>query len=247
MKILFSPSEAKSDVSPIDANLCESLSFKELFSFRESVMQRYEKILKTAPLDQIKDMLGVKNENEIKKYTNVNLSSAPLQLAVLRYTGVGYSYLDFKTLEDEAKNIFLDSTIIFSNLFGPIKAGDYIPFYKLKQGKTLDGFKPSKFYNEHFSKAIDAELEGEFIVDLRAGFYEQFYKTKLPRVCVKFLKNGKNLSHSAKAYRGLMARALSIYNPKNHDEFKKMPIPDLYINEIIIKANTTTYIYDILA
>ena len=38
-------------------------------------------------------------------------------------------------------NLILIKCIDFSNLFGPINSGDFIPDYKLKQGETFDNVK----------------------------------------------------------------------------------------------------------
>ena len=81
-----------------------------------------------------------------------------------------------------------------------------IPDYKLKQGETFDNIKIEKFYNENFSSILDETLKDEDIIDLRAGFYEKFYKIKKPYTTMKFIKDGKVVSHWAKAYRGVILK-----------------------------------------
>lgn len=44
------------------------------------------------------------------------------------------------------------------------------------------------------------------MLDLRAGFYDKFYTPKKKVSTYKFLKNGKIVSHYAKAYRGILLR-----------------------------------------
>jgi len=107
-----------------------------------------------------------------------------------------------------------------------------LPDYKLKQGEKIDNFAIEKFYNEHFSTSIDEYLEDEDILDLRAGFYEKFYKIKKPYTTMKFIKGGKVVSHWAKAYRGIVLQTIAKHDIKTIDELMNMPIENLSIVEI---------------
>lgn len=246
MKILFSPSEAKSQNSPITSPLKYNLSFEKLFNIRLDVIEKYNYFIQHASDEELSKLIGIKDTKELETYKNLDILNAPLQQAILRYTGVGYKYLDFSSLNKEEQDIALNSIIIFSNLFGPVLAKDALPHYKLKQGENIGSFIPYKYYQERCNETLDEFLEGEFIVDLRASFYEKFYKPKHDRIVLKFLKNGKSVSHFAKAYRGLIARVLCKFNPQNENEFKDIPIPDLEIKEIQSKKETTIYIYEIM-
>ncbi len=246
MKILYSPSEAKTISSPINGTLEDNLSFQELYNKRVEVLEKYQHFLKNESNEKLSKLLGLKKEPDINMYKNVDIFNSPLQSAILRYSGVGFNYLDFHSLDDSAKQTIYDSMLIFSNLLGPLKADDNIPLYKLKQGEAINGFNPCKHYKLHFSKHLDEYIEDDLLIDLRAGFYEKFYTPKVPRITMKFLKNGKNVNHFSKAYRGLVARALAIFNPKNEEEFKNVSIQNLSIREILQKGKTTTYIYDII-
>ncbi len=247
MKMLFSPSEAKEKSSSYKGKLQENLCFKDLHQARDEVLEKYNHILTKGSFEQRSKMLGLKKESEINEYAILDAKDLELETALLRYSGVGYKYLDFSSLEDKDKQTALENIFIFSNLLGIIKGSDKIPFYKLKQGEKIDGFDTAKFYKKALASRLDEELKDEFIIDLRAGYYEKFYTPKKPYVSMKFLKNGKTVSHFAKAYRGIAARAICIYKPQNEEEFKQMPIPDLHINQIQIKGKKTTYIYDIIA
>jgi cytoplasmic iron level regulating protein YaaA (DUF328/UPF0246 family) len=136
--------------------------------------------------------------------------------------------------------------IIFSNLFGSILAKYPIPNYKLKQGEKLDSFTIEKFYKEHFSDSLDVLLENEFTIDLRAGFYLKFYTPKINHITMKFLKNGKVVSHWAKAYRGAIAKELAHFQPENEQEFQKIHFENLEIKEIIKRKNSNEYTFNIV-
>jgi hypothetical protein len=137
--------------------------------------------------------------------------------------------------------------MIFSNLFGAVMAGDIgIPDYKLKQGEKIDGFTVEKFYNEHFSDAIDEYLKDEDILDLRAGFYEKFYKISKPYTTMKFIKDGKVVSHWAKAYRGIILQTISKNNIQTIEELMNMQIENLTIVEIKQQKLKQEIVYSIV-
>ena len=166
--------------------------------------------------------------------------------AVLRYDGVAYDYLNYPALSCEAQQYIDTYVILFSNLFGPIRAGDAIPDYKLKQGALIEGLACEKFYKEHFSEALDAIIENHEILDLRAGFYDKFYIPKNPITTLKFLKEGKVVSHWAKAYRGVVLRAAAMHQVKTVEEFLGLTIEGLVLSEIIETKKKKEVVYNIL-
>jgi len=245
MKILFSPSEAKfsgGDDTKIDQ---DSFLFKELFDKRVEFLTHYNNYIKSASQDELKKLFGIKKEELIKRY-NIDIFSSPIKRAIERYDGVAYDHLDLKSLNDKAKSYIYENTIIFSNLYGPIRAGDIgIVEYKLKQGESVEDIKPEQFYKKYFSDTLDNFLEDEDILDLRAGFYDKFYKPKKSYTTLKFLKNNKVVSHWAKAYRGMILRELAINSICSLEEFMNLDIKDLQIKDIQIKANHRQIVYEI--
>lgn len=169
MKILFSPSESKNEnctKNPINEN---SFIFKELFPYRMETLKHYEEFIKNASLQNLQELFGIKNENEIDKFKH-DLKQAPTQEAILLYTGVSYEYLNFKILDKKSQAYILENTLIFSNLFGVVRASDTLPFYKFKQGAKIGNFAIEKFYKEHFSKALDEYLENKKYLTLEQDF-----------------------------------------------------------------------------
>ncbi|WP_226812733.1 peroxide stress protein YaaA [Aliarcobacter butzleri] len=120
-----------------------------------------------------------------------------------------------------------------------------IPEYKLKQGETFDNLKIEKFYCDSFSSKLDEFLKDEDVIDLRAGFYEKFYQIKKPYTTMKFIKDGKVVSHWAKAYRGIILRLLAQNNIQNIDQLMSMEIENLSIEEIKKQKLKTEIIYSI--
>ncbi|MDR1554628.1 MAG: YaaA family protein [Campylobacteraceae bacterium] len=245
MKVLFSPSEDKNIFSPYQTDLESSLWTYEKFSKREFCIDIYNKILSDKDDKELQKLFGLKNEKDIKEFLPVEFFACKTQKAVLRYTGVAYASLKYTSLDISTKEFTDKNVMIFSNLFGPVLAGDKIPYYKLKQGESLRGFDTALHYRENFSIKIDEWLNNDFIVDLRAIFYEKFYSLRKPHITMKFYKNGKILSHFAKACRGEVLRSLVIHKPQDISDFEQIDFKNLYIKEIKKIALKTEYSFEI--
>ncbi|NOX14904.1 MAG: YaaA family protein [Epsilonproteobacteria bacterium] len=247
MKILFSPSETKSYIVENGHINVKSFCCQSLFDKRIEVINRYQRILDSKNMENLKKMFGIKDEKKCLELCNIDIKSASTCKSIKRYTGVAYEYLNYQTLSKKKQNYIDENLIIFSNLFGPIQAKDSIPIYKLKQGSSLEGFKTENFYKEFFSEKLDDMLRDEFTIDLRAEFYEKFYKIPYPHITLKFIKNGKVVSHWAKAYRGIILRNLAINNINSLKDFKNMEVENLALEEIIEQRLKTQIIYNIVS
>lgn len=245
MKILFSPSEAKSDFSDSEPLSSKSLIFSNIFAKRVAVIDKLNSYLKKSSSSDLEKFFGIKNSMECDKLSKLDLLNSSTCKAINRYTGVAYQYLEFKTLNENQQIWLYNNTIIFSNLFGPILAGDNIPYYRFKQGSTIDGFKPELYYKENFSEALDNYIGNDLVIDLRAGFYEKFYTLTCKHITMKFKKNGKVVSHWAKAYRGKVLRELSKKQPQTIEEFDQIDFDGLHVEEIIEKKLKREYIFKI--
>ncbi len=244
MKLLFSPSEAKTSNIEQNAKNAKSYLFPKLINKQNHVLNLYQTYLQNSSNEKLSKLFGLKKHSDIDFFKSVDIFNDPTLKAVERYSGVAYEYLDYKNLENKE---FIDKNmIIFSNLFGPILAGFYLPNYKLKQGEKLGSFVIEKYYKEHFSVALDSLLENEFLIDLRAGFYLKFYTPNKHHITMKFIKNGKVVSHWAKAYRGKIAKELALFQPQNEAEFQKISFKNLQIKEIIKRKLSKEYVFDIV-
>lgn len=240
LRILFSPSEGK--------NPAGNAITKELLgsnSARADILNEYHSILKRADEDEITQLFGIKKFSDCRQYMQ-DIFSSPLMSAIERYQGVAYDYLKYSSLDENAQEYLKQNTIIFSNLYGPILGGDTIPNYKVKQGNDIGSITPDKFYKERFSYQLDLFLAKDEILDLRAGYYDKFYKTTKSYTTLKFLKNGKTVSHWAKAYRGIVLRELAKHNITSLEEFMALEIETLSVQEIKVIKNKTEIIYNIV-
>lgn len=235
MRVLFSPSEAKSDTSS-DTKLDKNC-FKfapELFDKRSEAMALYAKMQTSQ--EAMAKAFGLKppfKELELALGENGCIKS------VLRYQGVAYNALKYALLDKNAQKWIDENVLIFSNLFGPVLAGDYLPLYKLKQGERLEGVALESFYKKHFSKAIDEWLKDNDVLDLRAGFYTKFYTLKQPYISFKFIKDNKVVSHYAKHYRGIALKEIAKAGVKNADELMELKIDGLSLVELLKTGSNT--------
>ena len=241
LTILFSPSEGKTlggDSSPM-----------RLFGGmekRRSILQNYHDILASDDEERIKALFGLKKFQECTPYL-VDIFTAPTCKAIERYNGVAYEYLAYHD-KTKTQQAYLDERLmIFSNLFGPLLAADRIPLYKVKQGSTIGEIKPENYYKERFSETLDTLLHDKEVLDLRAGYYEKFYKLKQPHTTLKFLKNGKTVSHWAKAYRGIVVSEMAKNKIDSLADFYKMELENLSVKEIKKQKNKSEIVYEILS
>lgn len=240
LKILFSPSEGK-----INGGSEEP---RELLGFnapRKEILNTYNAIIKSGSEKEILELFGLKKFDDAQPYLQ-DLSASPLMCAIERYSGVAYEYLGFGSLAHDAQEYLKNNTIIFSNLYGAILGSDTIANYKVKQGNAIGLIEPDKFYRERFSYQLDLYLAHDEILDLRAGYYDKFYKVNKNCTTLKFLKDGKSVSHWAKAYRGKVLRELALHNISSIEEFMALEIEGLSVLEIKVIKNKTEIVYNIL-
>lgn len=243
IKILFAPSETKKE-GGVFPPITES-PFMLYQDKKMHIANMYQTFLAKASMPELEKLFGIKKEEDIIKYKDIDIYHDKTLPAIERYTGVAYDYIDYPSLSSNEKSYINDTLIIFSNIFGALKASEHIPNYKLKQNEKLDGFAIEKFYKQECSKEFDNYLDDALVIDLRAGFYNKFYTPKKPYITMKFIKNGKVVSHWAKAYRGKVVRELAKKQPQNEKELSEINFENLNIKEIVQMGNKKEYIYEI--
>lgn len=244
MVILFSPSEGKRQGGDCPLLNETALLFPELFEKRLEVIEQYEYLIQNGNDEDLYELFGIKDAGEYQRYRHP-IKSLPTMKAIERYEGVAYDYLDYSNLTADAQKYIDTHTLIFSNLFGPIRASDVIPDYKLKQGSAIGSFIPDKHYKTHFTAALDAMIGDDEILDLRAGYYDKFYIPEQSVTTLKFLKGGKVVSHWAKAYRGIVLREAAKGQIASVNALIAMNIEGLMVEEIIEKKKKKEIIYRI--
>ena len=243
MKILLAPSETKRSGGG-EPFTPETLLFEDLLPYRMQLLHHYTNVLQRGDMAALSVMFGLKKESDILKHKR-DIIHEPGMKAVERYTGVAFDHLSYATLQDNAQRYLHENLLIFSNLFGVVRANDLIPEYRLQQGKPVGEIKPEQLYRPLLQERLDTYLEGEDILDIRAGFYDKYYKPTLPYTTLKFLKGGKVVSHWAKAYRGIVLREIASAGTDSLEAFMELPIEGLSIHEIQTRKTKTEIIYEI--
>lgn len=207
MIILFSPSEEKKFIykSPenIKFHFLESLLFGA--DIRIDFINNYLNFLKY-PKSNYQYVIGIKEDKVFN--ASINLDKANTIEAINLYNGVAFKALDINSLSKDGIEFIYKNVLIFSNLFGPIRASDKIPYYKLKQGQTFNSNTIYTLYSK-FISVLDNYISGD-VLDLRAEFYIKVYKLKIPHIKVEFYKNGKKSTHYSKYYKGLLLRNIAL-------------------------------------
>lgn len=244
MKILFSPSESKNPGGNDENFGKNSFIFENLYEKRLEILKIYNDFLKSADFSELSRIFGTKKEAEILRFRSDIFKSKTLK-AILRYSGVAYKALNYRGLDQISQSYIDKNVLIFSNLFGPILAGEILPDYKLKQGEKFCDINVENFYNENFSTEIDKFCENDDILDIRAEFYTKFYEVKKDFLSMKFLKNGKVVSHFAKHYRGEILRQIAQNELKTNEEILAFNFKNLKILEIKKIKNKIEISYEI--
>lgn len=242
MFILFSPSEEK-----IKSSNDYSINFiKDFFkNFDDSnlfVKSNFRKVflqLYANNFDDLETIFGIKDTKSL-----LECFSPKLYKAINLYNGVSFKELDYDSLNQVEQKYIDDKLLIFSNLFGVVKATDEIPFYKLKQGVKLNKINQAKEYKKDISDFLDTKIT-DFAIDLRAKIYEEYYEIKIPFYTFEFYKNNKQLSHDSKVYRGKILRQLATHNITNANDLFNMISQNYKVFKTDYLANKTTFYIDI--
>ncbi len=213
--ILLPPSEGKSsggDGSPLDLS---SLSFPGLEKQRELFVGALTK-LGSKPRVAGR-LLGVKGKAlEQAMEENSAVSDSATTQAIKRYTGVMYDAIEYESLSAEARNVFDESVVIFSGLFGLITPGNLIPAYKLKMSAKLRANKASALHwRKPITDSLKSRVRGQVLWDLlpneHSNAWDPYATGYEHRFTTKFLERKsdgqlKTVSHWSKALKGLLVR-----------------------------------------
>ncbi len=144
---------------------------------------------------------------------NAALREAPAAPAAAVYTGVLYERLDLAGLPAAARRRAQRQVLIASALWGVLRPGDRIPYYRFSAKARLKGIgPPASWWRDALAEAMPDE-PGGLVVDMRSGAYAAAWKPRQATLLSvrAFTEQGgkrKTVSHMAKAVRGDVARAL---------------------------------------
>lgn len=207
MRIVLPPSETKTTGGREESHLeWDQLALPELTSVRQAIAE--DLVALAADAEATKKSLGLGAKGDEWVLANQELLNSPVMPAIHRYTGVLFDALDVEGLSPEASTGVTESLWLFSALFGPLRAMDPIPRYRLSFDSTL----PGKNLKSRWQPEAEAIWAGDFAIDLRSEGYRAL--APLPegtgvfiRV-VKDLERGAAVGHANKASKGRLVREL---------------------------------------
>ncbi|ETD22562.1 peroxide stress protein YaaA [Helicobacter macacae] len=225
MQILFSPSEAKlspkeiTNASTTKRSILEDALWGGQVARNANISAYLDALQKSSELIKI---FGTKRVDMDMLSACLELANAPRIEALKLYSGVAYKALDFASLEKKAQDFLLESTLIFSNLFGLVRGFDPLPYYHLNQNYRSKNLSLNALYKAQRDE-ISAFLD-KIIIDLRAGVYAKAYPLKSANFCQPhyILPIPKGTSHQAKLYRGLALRELAIASLQGKQALQKI-------------------------
>ncbi|MGW4364990.1 peroxide stress protein YaaA [Nocardia takedensis] len=211
MLVLLPPSETKSDGGAHAPLELAELSMPQLTAVRERLIGALVDLAGDPEATRTALGLGKGADAEIAR--NAALRTAPTHPALQRYTGVLYDALDAPSFTRVQRDKARARLAIGSALFGVVRAGDRIPAYRLSGGSKLPGLPTlSAVWRDELAPALTAETDGDLVIDLRSGAYQQLGRVPgaiTADVVTEHADGSRSVvSHFNKHHKGLLARAL---------------------------------------
>ncbi len=220
MLILLPPSEGKAGLGTGPALDLSRLNFPSLTASRKKVLST---LITLCRKPQAQSVLGLSPGQLGEVGKNLELRTAPTLTAAELYTGVLYDNLGLASLPSETAQRATESLVIFSGLWGLLRITDRVPPYRLSMGVRLP---PLGGLGAYWRRSVTPVLDARpgLVVDLRSSTYATAWQPGERAVAVRVLKDGKVVSHMAKATRGVIARSLleSDADPQTPQELAKV-------------------------
>jgi cytoplasmic iron level regulating protein YaaA (DUF328/UPF0246 family) len=213
--VLLPPSEGKTAARRGKALDLATLSFPELTSTRELVLDRLVELAGSDP-EGLRRALGLSARQTDEIERDAALLTAPTATAGSVYSGVLYDALDLPTLDAGAKRRAQRTIVVSSALFGALRLGDRIPAYRLSGNSVLPGLGGlPAVWRDPLAAAMGAAAGRGLVVDLRSTAYAALWKatgdiasrTVAVRVLQQLPDGSRTVvSHFNKATKGRLVR-----------------------------------------
>ena len=161
---------------------------------------------------------GIKDTTAAKAAHQANLRAldAPALPALLRYTGVVYQNLEYRTMK--RKTDASARIIVVSAMFGAVRGGDALPWYKLSMTPAL-----AHYWRPINASRLEALAGGSPVLSLLPQAHAKAIAYQ-PMIGLDFLVDGgrKSAGHFGKAIKGKFIRFLienKVTHPKEFHRF----------------------------
>lgn len=189
--------------------------FHELNPERKRLLDALQAAL-DAPESALETLFGVKGDTLTAAVeVNRDVRASPRMAALERYgPGVLYRAMEFASLPTGAQRRLLENTVLFSGLFGPLRADDLIPNYRLRMDASLPGVgRVSRYWRPLLSPVVDRFVEDRVVWNLLPAAHRDAWEpggTYRELIDVVFAREQggerRVLSHGVKPLRGRLAR-----------------------------------------
>jgi cytoplasmic iron level regulating protein YaaA (DUF328/UPF0246 family) len=158
-------------------------------------------------------LLGVRGPAlDRAREVNRALVGAPALPAWQRFTGVVWQHLDLASLPAPVRRRVASRVVVVSALCGLSTAADRVPDFRLKLSARLDPLGPlARWWSDDLTAALDAHLRRRLVIDLlpqeHAAAWRPAASLDVRRVRFE-TPGGRVAGHTAKAAKGLLARAV---------------------------------------
>lgn len=204
---------------PLDLS---ALAFAEELGPRRAELLDALERLGGKPVGRAVKALGISAGQAGEVELNAVLRVAPAAPASEVYTGVLYERLDLAGLPVAARRRAQREVLIASALWGFVRPGDRIPYYRFSAKARLKRIgPPSAWWRDALPGAMP-DKPGDLVVDMRSAAYSAAWNPQRATLLSvrAFTEQGgkrKTVSHMAKAVRGEVARALLLANKSPAD------------------------------
>ncbi len=172
-------------------------------------------------LEEIFELKGKKLQEAVELCSD--MLNLPCLNVISRMNGEMYKAIDFDSLNNFEKEIFLNNVFIVDALFGILKSSDFVPEYKLKfKSKFLD-LNVEKYWKNNLRGIFDTLFKNKIIIDLLPESHRKVVsrnqRDKYFQINFCELKNGKliNVGHNSKKLKGELIRYLVSFKEINEE------------------------------
>lgn len=240
MKIIISPAKTMQEGSGSYTDLPAYLS-------RTSVLLAELKEKSTAQLMNIYGCSESIASTNAKRFAKMDLQQE-LMKAIDRYTGMQYRHIDYKSLDDNAKQYLQTHLRILSAFYGVLQPEDGIVAYRLDFNSKLETGRKKNLY-AFWEDHIAHYFKGETIINLAS---HEFAKLVIPYLSPKEVitcefgrvQDGrfKTASTLAKSARGEMVRWMAVNRIGKVEELRNFHEMNLVFDESLSNAHTFVFV-----
>lgn len=240
MKIIISPAKTMQEGHGPYTSLPALLS-------RTSILLEELKEKSTAQLMHIYGCSEKIAETNASRFARMDLDNG-LMKAIERYTGLQYRHIDYKSLDDSAKQYLEEHLRILSAFYGVLSPEDGIVAYRLDFNSKLEIGRRRNLYGFWEDRPALC-FKGEVVINLASAEFEKLvvpYLSPKEVITCEFgqIKNGKfkTASTLAKSARGEMVRWMAVNKIEYVEDLKNFKAMHFSYDENLSNAHTFVFV-----